>query len=103
MPQSLTQLQWAFFISAMLFLLARLHNVMVFRGPGALDMHVRLGLAPCMLCQAGLGSVHVTSGWAGVCACYVRLGWAACMCGLPQLDACRVASLAPVALGLSGG
>ncbi|PRW55924.1 alpha beta-hydrolase [Chlorella sorokiniana] len=31
--------QWAFFISAMLFLLARLHNVMVYRGLGALDMH----------------------------------------------------------------
>lgn len=74
LPLLLAQLQWAFFISAMLFLLARLHNVMVFRGPGALDMHVRLGWGLCMLRQTGLGSVHVMRGWAGLYMS-VCVGW----------------------------
>jgi hypothetical protein len=33
-------MQWVFFTSLMLFLLARLHNMTLWRGKGALDMHV---------------------------------------------------------------
>lgn len=40
--------KWLLFISIMLFLLARLHNMMVYRGPGALDMHV--GASPSLCC-----------------------------------------------------
>lgn len=61
-------LQWLFFVSILLFLLARLHNVMVYRGPGALDMHVRLGLLPFsaaeMLVYRGPGALDM----------HVRLG-----------------------------